>query len=98
MARSRKGDHPAFEKALERLEEIVEKMETGDLGLDESLALFEEGIRLARTCESRLSDVEKKVEELLEEDRGHLQTVPLDRDEDSLADDEDEADDDDAPF
>lgn len=97
MARSRKGDHPAFEKALERLEEIVEKMETGYLGLDESLALFEEGIRLARTCESRLSEVEKKVEELLEEDSGQLQTLPLDRDEEDPEDDA-EADDDDAPF
>lgn len=54
-----------FEKRLNRLEEIVEKMETGELALEESLKLFEEGIRLSRECNSQLSDAEQKVKLLL---------------------------------
>jgi len=56
-----------FEKALEELEEIVKKMEGGDLSLDESLKAFEEGIRLSRFCADRLDEAERKVEILLRE-------------------------------
>ena len=51
-----------FEKALEELEEIVKKMEAGDLSLDESLKAFEEGIRLSRICADRLDEAERKVD------------------------------------
>ncbi len=54
-----------FEKKLNRLEEIVEKMESGDLALEESLKLFEEGIRLSRECNVQLTDAEQKVKILL---------------------------------
>lgn len=54
-----------FEKKLTRLEDIVEKMESGDLALEESLKLFEEGIRLSRECNVQLSDAEQKVKVLL---------------------------------
>jgi exodeoxyribonuclease VII small subunit len=55
----------AFETALERLAAIVERLEDGDLSLDESLKLFEEGVRLARASQARLEAAEKRVEELL---------------------------------
>lgn len=54
-----------FEKKLNRLEEIVEKMESGDLALEASLKLFEEGIRLSRECNVQLTDAEQKVKILL---------------------------------
>ncbi len=54
-----------FEKRLARLEEIVEKMETGELALEESLKLFEEGVKLSRECNSQLNDAEQKVKLLL---------------------------------
>ena len=54
-----------FEKKLGRLEEIVEKMETGELSLEESLKLFEEGVKLTRDCNTQLSDAEQKVRLLI---------------------------------
>lgn len=54
-----------FEKKLGRLEEIVQKMEKGDLALEESLKLFEEGIQLSRECHVRLNDAEAKVKKLV---------------------------------
>jgi exodeoxyribonuclease VII small subunit len=54
-----------FEKKLTRLEDIVEKMESGDLALEDSLKLFEEGIRLSRECNVQLTDAEQKVKLLL---------------------------------
>jgi exodeoxyribonuclease VII small subunit len=55
----------SFETALSRLSDIVERLEGGELPLEESLKLFEEGVRLARTAEARLDAAEKRVEELL---------------------------------
>ncbi len=55
----------SFEDALTRLGEIVELLESGSLPLEESLRLFEEGVRLARTSQARLDSAEKRVEELL---------------------------------
>ena len=54
-----------FEKRLNRLEEIVEKMETGELSLEDSLKLFEEGVKLSRECNVQLSEAEQKVKILL---------------------------------
>lgn len=54
-----------FEKKLNRLEEIVQKMEKGDLPLDESLKIFEEGVRLSRECHLRLTEAEEKVKKLV---------------------------------
>lgn len=54
-----------FEKKLNRLEEIVHKMEKGDLALDESLKLFEEGVKLSRECHQRLNEAESKVKLLV---------------------------------
>lgn len=54
-----------FEKKLNRLEEIVQKMEKGDLGLEDSLKLFEEGVKLSRECQTQLTAAESKVQQLV---------------------------------
>ncbi len=54
-----------FEKKLTRLEEIVQGMETGDLVLEKSLELFEEGIKLSKECHVQLNQAEQKVKQLL---------------------------------
>ena len=59
------ANQPSFEDSLKKLEEIVEKMESGDLKLEESLKLFEEGMKLTKDCNLRLSEIEKKVKLLL---------------------------------
>jgi exodeoxyribonuclease VII small subunit len=58
-------DELDFEAALKRLTAIVERLESGDLSLEQSLALFEEGTRLSRTSQAQLDAAEKRVEELL---------------------------------
>ena len=67
----------SFEKALERLEAIVEKLEGEELGLDASLALFEEGIGLSRVCQEKLSEVERRVEIVLKDAGGKYATAPF---------------------
>jgi exodeoxyribonuclease VII small subunit len=57
-----------FEKKLARLEEIVAKMEAGDLSLEDSLKSFEEGVKLSRECNAQLSQAEQKVKVLLSVD------------------------------
>lgn len=54
-----------FEKKLGRLEEIVAKMESGDLSLEDSLKMFEEGVKLSRECNTQLQAAEQKVKVLL---------------------------------
>lgn len=54
-----------FEKAFERLEQILEKMNSGKTALEESLKLFEEAENLIRTCNSRLTSAEQKIEQLM---------------------------------
>lgn len=56
---------PTFEESIRKLGEIVEKLEQGDLPLEQSLALFENGVHLARTSQAELDRAEKRVEELL---------------------------------
>jgi len=67
-----------FEKALERLEEIVTRLEDGDLELEKSLQMFEEGIKMAKICQSRLSSAEKKIEKLVKDNMGDISTEPID--------------------
>lgn len=57
-----------FEKKLNRLEEIVTKMESGDLTLEDSLKFFEEGVKLSRECNTQLTQAEQKVKTLLSVD------------------------------
>ena len=71
-----------FEKSLQQLEKIVANMESGELGLQESLEQFEKGIKLAKTCQDTLANAELRVEQLIEKN-GLQQTVPFeDLDED----------------
>ena len=66
-----------FESALARLEEIVSQLEQGDLPLEQSLRLFEEGVKLARLCAVRLEEAERKVEQLLKDKAGKLVKAPF---------------------
>jgi len=67
----------SFEQALARLEEIVSRLEAGEEGLEEAIALFEEGTRLSRSCQERLSAAQAKIEKLLETTSGRLATEAL---------------------
>jgi exodeoxyribonuclease VII small subunit len=71
-----------FEEALGKLEEIVRKMENGELTLDESLQAFEEGIRLSRLCAGKLDEAERRVETLLKTEEG-FSTGPFEEKETS---------------
>ena len=67
---ARKRTTTDFEKALGELEALVEKMEQGELSLEESLKSFERGIQLTRSCQQALQEAEQKVQILLEKDGG----------------------------
>jgi len=65
---------PKFEESLKRLETIVGRLEKGDLPLDESVEIFEEGIHLSKNCMKTLEDAERKVEILLKDKSGKMKT------------------------
>ena len=54
-----------FENSVKELDKIVSKMESGELSLDESLKLFEQGVKLTRACQKTLADAEAKIEKLM---------------------------------
>jgi exodeoxyribonuclease VII small subunit len=57
-----------FENSVKELDSIVSKMESGELSLDESLKLFEKGVKLTRECQKTLADAEAKIEKLMGND------------------------------
>ena len=67
-----------FEDAMNKLEKIVGKLEEGDVSLEESLKLFEEGVRLSRFCNQKLDEAEKRVEILLKDKGGGMRPQPFD--------------------
>jgi len=67
---------PKFEECIQRLEKIVQELEQGDVPLEKSLTLFEEGIRLSGSCRKELEEAEGKVEILLKQN-GKIQAEPL---------------------
>jgi len=69
-----KPDEPTFELALQQLEQIVQKLEKGELPLEESLRLYEEGIRLSRLCHGKLEEAEGRIEVLMKDARGEALT------------------------
>jgi exodeoxyribonuclease VII small subunit len=71
-----------FEEALQKLEAIVAKMEEGDLPLEEALKAFEEGVKLAKFCTGKLDEAERKVEKLIRDQGGRIQTAPFVEEED----------------
>ena len=77
MARKKAAD---FETTLAELQTLVERLESGELSLEDSLGAFEQGIRLTRDCQASLAQAEQKVQQLLERD-GELQEVPFDTDD-----------------
>ena len=62
----------SFETSLEALEQIVQDLEQGELPLERSLELFEQGIRLSRECHERLSQAERRIEVLLRDNQGRV--------------------------
>lgn len=70
-----------FESALEELEQLVERLESGDLPLDEALADFERGVKLTRECQQKLASAEQKVKVLMEQN-GKVQELPFDDEDD----------------
>lgn len=84
MARAKENNNEKikFEDALERLEKIVSQLEAGELALDESLKIFEEGIKLSRLCSGKLEEAEKKIEVLMRNKEGQLEKKPLKKGDD----------------
>jgi exodeoxyribonuclease VII small subunit len=66
-----------FESSLEALEKIVRELEQGDLPLEKSLELFEQGVRLSRECQERLSQAERRIEILLRDSEGRPAASPF---------------------
>ena len=81
----------SFEAQLATLERIVRELERGDLPLEQSLDLFEQGVRLSRECQERLNEAERRIEVLLRGGDGATIAVPFESGE--LIEDEDDADD-----
>ena len=76
---AKNGGNPdvPFEEALKKLEEIVESMEAEDLPLETLLARFEEGTKLAKACQTKLSEAELKIEQLEKQASGELTLKPI---------------------
>lgn len=72
-----------FEEALTRLETIVAELERGELPLDDSMRIFEEGVKLSKVCLKMLDDAERKVEILVKDKDGRKRTRPLELEEQS---------------
>jgi exodeoxyribonuclease VII small subunit len=74
---TKKPEKPDFERSLARLEEIVRKLESANLPLDEAMKLFEEGMELSRDCQQQLEQAEARVEILLKKAGGELVAEPF---------------------
>lgn len=81
---------PGFEKSLAELEDIVEKLEKGGLALNESLKLFEKGVKLARFLRGELENAEKKIEILLKDEKGEVREEAFDLTKDETPPDSDD--------
>jgi exodeoxyribonuclease VII small subunit len=68
---------PTFEDSLKKLETIVDQLEKGDLPLEESLKLFEQGVDLSAICKKELDEAEGKVQMLIKQRDGSLKTAPF---------------------
>jgi exodeoxyribonuclease VII small subunit len=74
---SERCEPKSFEKAMKKLEEIVHQLEEGELSLEESLKIFEEGINLSKFLTRKLSEAEAKVQKLIKTQEGKYKTEPL---------------------
>jgi exodeoxyribonuclease VII small subunit len=96
-----KGGEPPpanFEAQLASLERIVRELERGDLPLERSLELFEQGVRLSRDCQERLNEAERRIEVLLRDGEGRTSAVAFERDEFAAEVDAEEAEEDESVF
>ena len=75
---SAKSSSLPFEESLQKLEAIVEAMETGDLPLETLIARYEEGARLAQVCQEKLAEAEVKIQQLEKNAAGEMKLKPLD--------------------
>jgi exodeoxyribonuclease VII small subunit len=80
----REGSGFHFERSLARLEEIVRRLESPDLQLDEAMKLFEEGIELSRQCQKQLEEAEARVEILLKKADGKVEAAPFEPEDNSI--------------
>ena len=99
--KKREAQAASFESALASLEKIVRELERGDLPLERSLELFEEGVRLSRDCQERLNRAERRIEVLLHDNEGRPIISAFDEEAEvslRLDDETDEADEDESVF
>lgn len=74
---AKKSTIPDFEAALAELEQLVEKMESGEQTLEESLKSFQRGVELTRLCQQGLKEAEQRVEQLLQSNNGEVRIEPF---------------------
>lgn len=67
VTKENKAEELSFEQAMDKLETIVSKLESGDIPLEQAIDLFQEGMRLSQLCSGKLENVERKIEMLIEE-------------------------------
>lgn len=91
--RGKGGRQDSFEASLKNLEEIVQRLEGGELTLEESLRLFEEGVRLTRVCAATLDEADRRIAVLMRREDGSLEEVPADPDAYARRDDDAEGED-----
>jgi exodeoxyribonuclease VII small subunit len=76
-----------FESSLEELERIVRELERGDLPLEKSLELFEQGVKLSRACQERLNEAERRIETLTRDSQGRPTVRPFESEDDLQSED-----------
>ena len=67
----------SFEKALEKLERVVETLESDELTLEKALKQFEEGMKLSQLCNQKLDETEKKINMIMEKSNGSIEKTPM---------------------
>ena len=86
-----KDTNQNFESSLEELERIVRELERGDLPLEKSLELFEQGVKLSRACQERLNEAERRIEILTRDNQGKPVVRAFEAEVESGDDNEDQA-------
>jgi len=82
-----KENDPTFKEAIEELEKITDSLESGELELEQSLALFERGVTLIKYCQDKLDSTQAKVELLVDSLEGEIESVPLEEADEGTDDD-----------
>lgn len=77
MAKTKKSSELSFEEAMEALDGIVQKLEKGDITLDESMKLFTEGMELSKLCSEKINSIEHQIVQLVKDSSGQTHEVEL---------------------